>query len=449
VSPFAVTRRKALRALGGATAAAALFPFLRHRRALAAGTKPPPRRLLVVFTSCGTIADAWQPTGTAPAFDFAPGAILEPLAPFKSKLLVLSGVNMASTSVGPGSAHEKGIGHLLTARALLSGTFAGGGGATAGFASGISLDQQVAGTLKTTTRFPSLELGVRVTATEVHGRLAYAGSNQPLPPVDDPFVAYKRLFGEVGLAGPQLQQLLAERRSVLDFVSTDLTAMGQRLGGDDRARLTAHTDAIREIERQLAAGGGAGAACKPPVQGAMLDPRAVASFPAVGKLQMDLITQAFACDLTRVVTFMWSNATSGQSFPWLNIADGHHALSHAGDSDLVAKGKLIAINRWYAEQFAYLLGKLDAIPEGTGTMLDNTAVVWGNELGKGNTHTRNNIPLVIAGGCGGFFRTGRHLTFNGAAHSNLLVSLGQAMGLGIDTFGDPTFCTGPLPGLAA
>jgi hypothetical protein len=183
-----------------------------------------------------------------------------------------------------------------------------------------------------------------------------------------------------------------------------------------------------------------------------MDVQAPANMPAIGKLQMDLAAAALACDLTRVLSLQWTYAESNQSFPHLGFTDFHHVMSHAGDSDAAAQEKLTKINVWYAEQFAYLLGKLASYPEEGGTLLDNTAVLWCNEVGKGNNHAHRDLPFLLAGSCGGYFRTGRFVDYmaGGAAghpHNNLLVSLAQAMGLPDTTFGDPAYSTGPLPGL--
>ncbi|HMJ55083.1 MAG TPA: DUF1552 domain-containing protein [Polyangiaceae bacterium] len=174
--------------------------------------------------------------------------------------------------------------------------------------------------------------------------------------------------------------------------------------------------------------------------------------PTIGKLQMDIAAAALACDLTRVLTLQWTYAESTQTFPVLGINEAHHVMSHAGDTDAAAQEKLTQINVWYAEQFAYLLGKLASYKEGDGTLLDNTAVLWCIEVGKGNNHAHRDLPFLLAGSCGGYFRTGRFVDYmaGGAAghpHNNLLVSLAQAMGTKDTTFGDPAHCTGPLPNL--
>jgi hypothetical protein len=152
------------------------------------------------------------------------------------------------------------------------------------------------------------------------------------------------------------------------------------------------------------------------------------------------------------VTLQWTHAESNQPFPWLGINDFHHVLSHAGDGDAAAQEKLTKINIWYAEQFAYLLGKLASYREGDGTLLDNTVVMWCMEVGKGNNHAHRDLPFLLAGSCGGRFRTGRFLDFqtSGAAgrpHNDLLIALAQAMGTQDTTFGDPAHVMGALPGL--
>ncbi len=183
-------------------------------------------------------------------------------------------------------------------------------------------------------------------------------------------------------------------------------------------------------------------------------------YPAIGKLQIDLMLMAFACDLTRVGSIMYSHAGGTPPSPWLGIPEGHHELSHAGRSDTGARQKLANVKRWYSEQFAYLLDAMKKIPEGTGTMLDNTVVFWGSELAEGDTHSHDDMPFVLAGSCGGYFQTGRHVTYardtmvsgklRGVSHNDLLVSLCHAMGrTDVMTYGNPAYCRGgPLPRLA-
>lgn len=162
---------------------------------------------------------------------------------------------------------------------------------------------------------------------------------------------------------------------------------------------------------------------------------------------IDMQVASLACDQTRVTSMQFSRSTSTQSFPSLGFPDDHHGLSHVADSDATAKAKLIAINGFYAKQFAYLLTKLDSVKEANGSLLDNSLVVWTNELAKGNTHSHSPTPVVLAGKCGGAIKTGRYVKLPSAQpHNNLLVSVG-AMGVPLTTFGNPAYCTGALSAL--
>ena len=225
------------------------------------------------------------------------------------------------------------------------------------------------------------------------------------------------------------------------------SAIKGRVGSSDRARLDAHLGAIAGIEQQLSA---TGVTCMQPTMPAKMDPHALANFPQISQLQLDLMLLAQVCGMTRVSTLMWANADSWQFFPWIGVNEEHHGLSHSADSDTVATDKLVKINTWHSTQVAYVLDKLANTQDvGGGTMLDSTVVLWGNELGVGNNHTYQNIPWVLAGG-GGYFKTGRYLQYKDQPHNNLLVSICQAMGLSdVTTFGIPELCTGPLTGLTA
>lgn len=447
-------RRQLLR---GSLACAAAIPLLDATRARGqAGAFP--RRLLVFYTPNGTIGPEWRPNGGER--DFTLGRILAPLAPYREQLLVLGGVNMALADAGFGSHHTRGVGGLLTGRPILQGSFESAGPPTAGWASGISIDQHIARSLAPPTPFRSLELGVQVVDAEVRGRLSYSGASQPLPPIESPYAAFDRIFAGAtstppGAVDPALERLRRNRQTVLGLVREELAAARGVVGTEDRLKLDAHLESIQDIERRLVAPPGVGSRdCEPPELGQLLDVAAAVNLPAVGKLQIDIAVSALACDLTRVATVQFTHAESDQTFPFLGIDGAHHVMSHAGDSDAAAQENLTKINVWYAEQLAYLLGKLASYPEGEGSLLDNTVVLWCNEVGKGNNHSHRDLPFLLAGSCGGHFATGRFVDYmsNGQAgrpHNDLLVSLANAMGVADTTFGDPEHCTGPLPGLTA
>jgi hypothetical protein len=416
----------------------------------------PARRFIGVFSANGTIASEFFPAGTASDGPVTLGKILAPLNDYKSKLSVIKGVHMNSTvedELGvtstnkPGGPHMKGPGAMLTGGSLLAGSFTGSGG-PAGWADRISVDQLIAQRLGTGNKFGSLEFGVRIEGQEPLRVISYRGANQPNQPVDDPWAMYNRLFADSSLTASERARLRDERQGVLDFLKGDISTLKTRVSSEDKSRLDAHLDGIRGIEQRLK---NSGQACSVLTMPAKLDTRLMANYPVVGKLQMDLMVLAHACDLTRVSTFMWANADSWQYYPWIGVNEEHHELSHAGDTDSVANEKLVKINAWHAEQLKYLLDQLGKADEADGgTLLDNSLVLWGNELGAGNSHTYKNIPWLLAGGAGGSVRMGRSLQYKDLPHNNLLLSVCHAMGLNdVKSFGIPKLCTGPLAGIAA
>jgi hypothetical protein len=226
--------------------------------------------------------------------------------------------------------------------------------------------------------------------------------------------------------------------------------------------MDAHLEAVRALDHSLTTGAGVTSehACRRPDLGPPLDVWKNDDIPAIARLQMDLVAMALACDLTRVATIQFGNAGASHRFTWLGRefvtdpalpatcqARGFHALAHR-EADPVSRAKLVAINTWYARQFAYLLEKLASIPEAGGSVLDHTAVVWLNELGEGGTHGHQRTPWVIGGSAGGFFKTGQVVSFPGEPHNRLLLTLCHAMGVATDVFGDPDYCrAGPLGGV--
>ncbi len=402
-----------------------------------------PKRLLVMFSPNGTIIENWRPTGSER--DFAMSTILEPLAPFKDKLTILEGLDMRSASSGPGDGHQKGMGHMLTGADLLPGDTMGGceSCAPVSWAGNISIDQHIANHIGASTVFKSVELAALPGGSNVWTRMSYQDAGQPIPPEGDPYRAFERLFADLGTDpfGAERRQRL--QGSVLDAVAGDLGSLQRRLGSEDRERLQLHLDIIQGLEHRLNAAGTVGAACEAPVLGERIDPTRDENFPATVDLQMDVITAAFACDLTRVGSLQWTRSVGNIAFPWAGVSDRHHDLSHEGDGNGDAMQKITEINRWYAGKMAELLARLDSIPEPGGTLLDNTLVVWVNELGRGNSHSRNEIPIVMAGSAGGAFDTGRYLQLD-RSHNDWMRTLAKGFGLPDEPFGDERFNEGAL-----
>lgn len=423
--------------LGSLGASAALLPFLPMTETHAA--EGPPLRLLIMFSSCGTNREGWLPSGGVD--DFTLGPILSPLDSVKDEIIVVDGLRF--NSGGAGNNHMAGPSKFTCGTGLLSGgEFSGGGDASSGWGGGTSIDQVYAEN-SGDTAFKSLELGVRVGGANPRTRLSYSGPNQPIPPESDPNQVFERLFAEFGQDQAVVAKLKAERRSVLDVVKAQTDALEQRIGQADRHKMQAHLEGLNEIEKRLTLE----SSCEVPTENGSIDAGATENYPEVTRLQMDLLTTAFACDLTRSATFMWNGSTSGQTFPWLGFSESHHDLSHEGDSNDGAQNKLVQINNWYAEQFAYLVNRMRDIPEGDGTMLDNTIIVWGNELGKGNSHTHKNIPIVMAGGRNAGITPGRFLQYDDVAHNRLLVSVLNALGVDVNSYGETDNGTGGLSGL--
>jgi hypothetical protein len=395
---------------------------------------------VVFWTPNGTRLEDWRPKGSEHAFTLS--TILAPLEPHKQDIVVLGGVDALSAYNGPGDAHQKGTGHSLTGTELQEGDFPGdgNGGFLAGWADGISVDQAIADAIGGATRFRSLEFGVCVEGANPFSRISYRGPANPIPPENDPQAAFTRIFSEAAV-DPQTR---AERHLVLDAVAEDYQRLLPRLGAADRAKLAAHLAAVRDIEMRLDAAGMSGGVCAVPELGELANPLAVGNIPATGMLQMDLLAMALACGLTNVASIMWTRSASDKSFPWLGIAEGHHELAHRGDGDVDAQEKIVAINTWYAQQFAYLVARLKSMPEGDGTVLDNTLLVWVNEHSRGNDHDRHEIPYVLAGKAGGAVLPGRWLQAGGVPHNDLWVGCMNAMGLAATSFGNPAYCTGAL-----
>lgn len=411
----------------GATLLAAPFLGLltRPRRARAA-TGVRAKRLVVFFTPNGTVPARWRPSGSETSFSFPAGSILEPLAAHRQRLVVIDGLQF----VGANN-HEGGMAAMLT-----------GSGSAGDESRGMSVDQFVAAAIGGTTRLRSLELGVQTSAWggSVQTRMSYRGAGQFAPPDDSPRGVYARLYGDAMPGGAD--RVLARRQSVLDAVKGDLGQLRGRIGNEAQHKLDQHLTSLRELERAL--GGGS---CSGGTPVADLPIHANDNFPAIGKTQMDLLVASLACGATNVASIQWAHTVAPTVFTWIGQSEGHHALSHMDDGNTAGVAAFVAAERWFATQFGYLLDKLAAAPdpEGGGSLLDTTLVVWAKEMGDARAHVCTEVPFVLAGG--GAFTPGRYLRVNGAAHARLLVSICHAMGLSNTTFGNPAAGAGPLAGL--
>ncbi len=458
-SAFSLSRRNLLR---GALATTASIPLLQARRVVGAEGDAPPMRLLVVATPNGTRNDLFWPTMNGSGMSFP--TLTAPLADHAENLLFMDGIRHCPAVVGDngfagglnGSEHARGIGGLLTARPLGTGTFKSFM-ATSGWGSGISLDQHLAEVLNPPTRFKTLELGVHVRDAQVRGRISYKGADQPVPPREDPADVFNALFSADGSSSdPVLDQLRAERKSVFDLTIREIERLRVRLGAEDREKLDAHLAAVRDIEERLTTindttGGSTTGSCEVPQADRDVDLLDDGTLEETGRLQMDLAVAALACDQTRIITLQWNYAESEHLFPHLALTRNHHVISHdwQGTQGFEEYGQ---IHVWFAQQLAYLLGKLASYKEGEGTLLDNTIVFWGSEIGESTSHDLTRMPYMLAGGRNAGLNLGRVVDYKSSPKDNnqLLVSLAQMMGAqDVTSFGDPSGAQGPLPDLLA
>ncbi|MCA9132504.1 MAG: DUF1552 domain-containing protein [Planctomycetales bacterium] len=447
--PSQATRREFLHQ-AGISAAAVNFLMGLPSLAGAASNQPAKRqRVVFIFSPNGVIPDHFWPETVGSDFELK--RILEPLSELKSQVLTLHG--LCNRIKGDGDGHMRGMGCLLTGIELFPGDIQGGSDTPAGWSMGISVDQYLKNRLQadpeTQTRFGSLEMGVMVPdRADTWTRMSYAGPNQPVAPIDNPYQMFDTLYGQT-----KNRELLA---SVLDDLLGDFRKVEGMLSGEDRLMLRGHLDMVREIEKELQTELVQKVKEQQPLVGHAipeLPPNVNEendNIPLITRMQMDMLVHSFAADMARVATFQITNSVGQPKMRWLGIEEGHHTLSHEPDSNEEAYEKLIRINTWYCEQVAYLAKRLAATPEpgGEGSMLDHTTLVWTNELGKGNSHTRENIPFVLVGGGLGF-PLGRSMEFGKVPHNRLLMSFCEAMGHPCDSFGNPDFCgDGPLSGLA-
>jgi hypothetical protein len=432
------SRRQFLRDLG---ISAAALPFLLNLPSLGfANQQARKQRLVVVFSPNGIVPKDFWPEEEGELSQLK--EILSPLEPFKNRTLTLHGV--CDRVRGDGDNHMRGIGCLLTGIELFPGNIQGGSDTPAGWARGLSIDQEIKNFLQskpeTHTRFGSLEFGVMVPErADTWTRMVYTGPNRPVAPIDNPYQMFGKLYGRL-----KDQESL---KSILDDLQEDFQKVEPLVSAEDRQLLKEHQELVRGIEQELKVTPESVGHAVPQIEQGIKEEND--NMPQISKMQIELLVSSFAADFSRIATYQITNSVGGAKMRWLNIDEGHHELSHHEDSKTESQEKLVKINKWYCEQLAYLTKRLAETPEpgGGGSLLDNTLLVWTNELGKGNSHTLDNIPFVLVGG-GLDFQMGRSLKFDNVPHNRLLLSLAYGFGHRIDRFGNPDFCgDGPLPKL--
>jgi hypothetical protein len=427
-----LSRRTVLRALGVSMALPAL-EIMEPRRAHAQTSA---LRFLVCYAPNGFLMPKWKPTGTGTTWTTPP--LLAKLEPFRSDFRMISGLGIypASISTVFGGSHTRACAAMLTQQPI----------GAMGVKNGISLDQILANNLKDKTKFPSLQLGGRAStgggncedqfSCAYNTNLSWSGPSTFVPKQTNPLDVFNRLFSGgapmpmPGVPGAPDNRALYQK-SILDVVHARATALDKLLGKTDRQKVSEYYNSVREVELRIAKNIGQPVTpvgqCTigaPPKNGA-----ADADIPLSERLDLlsDVLALAFQCDSTRVATFMYEHAFSDQRN--LNFIPGvtrrHHALSHLNNAAALAE--LEKIQGFYIEKFVYLLGKLKAMKEGTGTVLDNSIIYFTSEFGDGFSHNMRDLPMVVAGKGGGKLKTGLHVDF----------PLDAAPGTGADGKGNP------------
>jgi hypothetical protein len=396
------------------------------------------KRLIFMFSPNGMVRDGFWPKTEGPEFEM--DQVLKPLEPFREKTLVVHGI--CNQVKGDGDNHMRGMSCLLTGNELLPGNIQGGSDTPAGWASGISIDQEIKNFLQTNeetkTRFGTLEFGVNVpNKANPWTRMVYAGPNQPISPISDPYRMFDKMYGKMR----DRENLL----SVLEFVKNDIEASKSIVDPRDLKLLNSHQEMVQRMGNDLKNTKQSKFAVTPielPKNVVEMDD----NMPDLSKMQIDLLVNGFENDLNRIATLQYTNSVGNARMRWLDVDEGHHGLSHNPDEDKDTQEKLRRINTWYAEQVAYLCKRLDETKEpGTDqSMLENTLVVWTNELGHGNSHTLNNLPMVMVGGGFGF-EMGRYTKVDDLSTTRLWLALAHAMGHQVDSFGLADLCKeGPV-----
>ena len=415
-------RRTFLRGAGTTLALPLLDAMIPALTAESLTDAAPVRRLGFIYFPLGVDRDRWDPEGVGP--DYRASGGLAPLAPHREKFLVLTGLSSDPDRSKTGF-HDRAMASFMT-----------GCEPTVGKVHvGISVDQVAARTLGKETPFASLEL-----STEDTGNLpgpVFKSATNPLPFEKNPRFVFERLFGEGGRIDPAaVRRRDAADRSALDSVSERIAELKADLGADDRRKLDQYFGSIRDVERRIDV-----AMKRPPVDlpATQRPPGIPETWPEHVKLMFDLQTLALQADLTRVWTFLYGREATSMNFPHLDISMGHHEISHH-NFEREKLDALAKINVNQTELLGYFLAKLDALKEGSSTLLDHSLIMYGSSLSVPTSHSQRNLPILLAGGAAGRVAGGRHIAFEGDTTplTNLYLTMLDKVGVPTEKLGDST-----------
>ena len=434
ITKKAIPRRIVLRGMGAAFALPLLDAMAPALSAFGKTDAKPVSRFGAVYVPNGIMMQNWTPAADGTSFEFTP--ILKPLEPFRDHLVVLSGLNSTPPPRDFGPLHSRASTRFLTdmpPKATLG----------ADLKAGISMDQILAKEFGQHTQLASLELGLDSPDSVGPGEGGYSAvyistiswrtETTPLPMEHNPRTVFERLFGDSGNTGPAARLArMQQDRSILDSVIEKVDRLQRDLGPRDRLKLAEYFDAIRDAERRIQNAEQQNSREVPVVD----HPAGVpAAFEEHAKLMYDLYLLAYQCDLTRVVTFMMGKEFCGRTYPNLGVYDSHHATSHH-QNDPEKLARLVKINTYHLTLFTYFLEKLRSTPDGDGSLLDHSTIIYGAGMSDGNAHDPKNLPILLIGGG---FKGGRHLRFGkDTPLANLHLTLLDKFRVRMDKIGDST-----------
>jgi hypothetical protein len=430
-----IPRRTVLRGMGSMLALPLLDSMVPALSALQTTAARPIHRFGVMYVPNGMIMQNYLPSSEGAGYALTP--TLSALTPFRDQVLVLSGLECIPTPGRPGGAHAKASTRFLTdVSPPLSETW---------LDAGISMDQILAQQTGRHTQLASLELAIESGETAgacdtgfacpYTNTISWKSRNTPLPTQNNPRAVFERLFGDSSSTDPQARLArLRQQRSVLDSVSQEVASLQRRLPQSDRTKLSEYLDAVRGVEQRIQIAEEQRDRELPLVDHPAGIP---AGWEDHVNLMFDLQVLAYQCDLTRVITFMVGHEHSGMTYPQIGVPDAHHPISHhQQEPDKVAK--VATINAYHVRMFARLLQKLQATPDGDGSLLDHLTMMYGAGIADSNSHSPIDIPLILAGGGAGHLKGGRHIRFKNMPLANLHLTLLDQFGVHQDQIGDST-----------
>jgi len=434
-----LSRRTLLRGAGAAIALPLLDSMIPAGTALAQTAATPKSRLGCIYIPHGATMDKWTPAAEGKRFELS--EILEPLAPFREQVCVVSG--LAHKPVAPWTGEDTGgaENHVRAAAVFLSGAHPVKGDRA--FV-GPTVDQLAAAGIGQETPLPSIELSIEELGLSCdagftcayRNTLAWKSATLPLPMENNPQVVFQRLFGD-GSTNEQRQARRAQAKSLLDSVIGQAASLGKELPAADRSRMSDYLDEVREVERRVIS-------VDQRLSSGIELPEAPTGVPDTFEehlnLMFDLQVLAYKSEITRISTLMLARENSNAIYP-CGVREGFHNASHHSN-ERKNMDQFAVINRYHVKALTYFLDKLRATPDGDGTLLDHSMVLYGSSLSDGNEHNFDPLPILLAGGASGQLEGGRHLKY--AQHtpmSNLLLAMLHKLGIEADSIGDST---GPL-----